>query len=179
VAPDDTADEIKTFLIADVRGYTVFTQERGDEASAALIARFADVVREQVEARDGSVIELRGDEALAVFRSPRQAIRAAVELQARLLQETLATPDLPLPAGIGLDAGEAVQIEGGTAVAEPAARLRSAGPGEILCSQSSVAVSMAVRPPPITIAGSCTSKDSPIRSTSWRSLQRVSTSRGG
>ena len=44
------------------------------------------IVREHVEARDGSVIELRGDEALAVFRSPRQAIRAAVELQARLLQ---------------------------------------------------------------------------------------------
>ena len=99
------------------------------------------------EARDGSVIELRGDEALAVFRSPRQAIRTAVELQARLLQETLATPDLPLPVGIGLDAGEAVQVEGGYrgGALNLAARLcGQAGPGEILCSQSVVHLARAV-----------------------------------
>lgn len=99
--------------IADVRGYTQFTQERGDEAAARLAARFANIVRKHVGARDGSVIELRGDEALAVFRSPRQAIRAAVELQALLLEETMAAPDLPLPVGIGLDAGEAGPVEGG------------------------------------------------------------------
>jgi class 3 adenylate cyclase len=99
ITPPAAAEEIRTFLIADVRGYSIFTQERGDEAAGRLAARFADIVREQVQARDGSVIELRGDEALAVFHSPRQAIRTAVELQARLLQETLATPDLPLPVG--------------------------------------------------------------------------------
>jgi class 3 adenylate cyclase len=56
----DGADDshIRTFLIADVRGYTVFTQEDGDEA-------------------------------LAVFDSPRQAIRAAVELQRRFVDETV------------------------------------------------------------------------------------------
>jgi class 3 adenylate cyclase len=31
--------EIRTFLIADVRGYTVFTQEHGDEAAARLAPR--------------------------------------------------------------------------------------------------------------------------------------------
>ena len=69
-APDETAEEIGVFLVADVRGYTVFTQERGDEAAARLAARFAAIVREHVQAQDGSLIELRGDEALAVFRSP-------------------------------------------------------------------------------------------------------------
>jgi WD40 repeat protein/DNA-binding SARP family transcriptional activator/class 3 adenylate cyclase len=145
--PAGTADVIRTFLIADVRGYTVFTQDRGDEAAATLAARFAEIVREQVEARDGSVIELRGDEALAVFRSPRQAIRTAVDLQARLLQETLATPNLPLPVGIGVDAGEAVQVEGGYrgGALNLAARLCGlAGPGEILCSPSVVHLARAV-----------------------------------
>lgn len=57
--PRRTTDRIlKTFLIADVRGYTLFTQERGDEAAAKLAARFAAVAREGVEARGGSVIEL-------------------------------------------------------------------------------------------------------------------------
>jgi class 3 adenylate cyclase len=39
---------IRTFLIADVRGYTLFTQERGDEAATKLAARFAEVAREVV-----------------------------------------------------------------------------------------------------------------------------------
>jgi adenylate cyclase len=137
----DTSEELRTFLIADVRGYTVFTQEHGDEAAARLAANFADIVREPVENRGGSVIELRGDGALAVFRSPRQAVRAAVELQARFLEQTEAAPDLPLPVGVGLDAGEAVEVEGGYrgGALNLAGRLCSgAGPGEILATQSFV-----------------------------------------
>jgi class 3 adenylate cyclase len=57
----------KAFLIADVRGYTRFTRERGDEAAAILAKRFDDLARDAVEARSGLVIELRGDEALAVW----------------------------------------------------------------------------------------------------------------
>lgn len=111
-APDD-ATQIRTFLIADVRGYTLFTQERGDEAAGKLAAKFARIARECVEGRGGTLLELRGDEALCVFGSPRQAIRAAVELQERFVEETVSTPDLPLTVGIGLDAGEAVAVEGG------------------------------------------------------------------
>ena len=128
---------IRTFLIADVRGYTVFTQERGDEAAAELAGKFAVVAREGVEARGGTVVELRGDEALAVFDSARQAIRAAVELQRRFVDETVAEPTLPLAVGIGLDAGEAVAVQGGYrgGALNLAARLCSiAAPAEILAS---------------------------------------------
>jgi YVTN family beta-propeller protein len=134
----DVPAEIRAFLIADVRGYTLFTQERGDEAAAKLAMKFAQVAREGVEARGGEVIELRGDEALCVFASPRQAIRAAVELQERFVQETLADPALPLAVGIGLDAGEAVPVEGGYrgGALNLAARLcGQAGPGEIVASR--------------------------------------------
>jgi class 3 adenylate cyclase/ABC-type transport system substrate-binding protein len=137
----DTATEIRTFLIADVRGYTLFTQERGDEAAGKLAKRFAEVAREGVEARGGSVLELRGDEALAVFGSARQAIRAAVELQGRFVDETVADPSLPLRVGIGIDAGEAVPIEGGYRgrALNLAARLCGlAGPGEVLASREAV-----------------------------------------
>src|SRR5918999_2933441 len=81
---------IRTFLIADVRGYTVFTQEHGDEAAARLAGKFAAVAREGVEARGGTVVELRGDEALAVFDSPPQAIPASVELPRRGGEENAA-----------------------------------------------------------------------------------------
>ncbi len=129
---------IRTFLIADVRGYTLFTQERGDEAATKLAARFAEVARDVVNEHGGSVIELRGDEALAVFDSARQAILAAVHAQERFLQETLADPSFSLPVGIGLDAGEAVPLEAGYrgGALNLAARLCGrAGPGEILASQ--------------------------------------------
>jgi class 3 adenylate cyclase len=107
--------QIRTFLIADVRGYTLFTQERGDEAAAKLAAKFADIAREIVEARGGTLLELRGDEALCVFFSSREAIRTAVDLQERFVEETLEQPELPLTVGIGLDAGEAVAVQAATA----------------------------------------------------------------
>jgi WD40 repeat protein/class 3 adenylate cyclase len=128
---------IRTFLIADVRGYTLFTHAHGDEASARLATRFATVAREGVEARGGVVVELRGDEALAVFDSARQAIRASVELQRRFVEATVTDPSLPLAVGIGLDAGEAVPVDGGYrgGALNLAARLCSiAGPAEILAS---------------------------------------------
>jgi basic membrane protein A and related proteins len=137
--PDDgVGSAIHTFLIADVRGYTLFTQERGDEAAAKLAAKFAGIARERVEGRGGSVIELRGDEALAVFTSPRQAIRAALDLQEHFMAESMADPDLLLPVGIGLDAGEAVPVETGYrgGALNLAARLcGQAGPGEVLASR--------------------------------------------
>ena len=130
--------QIRTFLIADVRGYTLFTQERGDEAAGKLAAKFADIAREGVEARGGTLLELRGDEALCVFDSAREAIRAAVDLQQRFVEETLDQPELPLTVGIGLDAGEAVPIQGGYrgGALNLAARLcGQARAGEILASR--------------------------------------------
>ena len=134
----DVPADIRAFLIADIRGYTLFTLERGDEAAAKLATKFARLAREGVEARAGEVIELRGDEALCVFASSRQAIRAAVELQDRFVAETVSDPALPLAVGIGLDAGEAVSVEGGYrgGALNLAARLcGQAGPGEILASR--------------------------------------------
>jgi hypothetical protein len=83
---------IRTFLIADVRGYTLFTQARGDEAAAKLAANFADIAREIVEARGGTLLELRGDEALCVFASAREAIRAARIGEFRATQRAATSP---------------------------------------------------------------------------------------
>jgi YVTN family beta-propeller protein len=138
-APTDAA--VRTFLIADVRGYTRFTQEQGDEAAGELAAAFAELAREAVVSCGGEVIELRGDEALSVFGSARQALRAAVELQTRFRRRTANGPAFPLPIGIGLDAGEAVPVEGGYrgGPLNTAARLCSlAGPGEILATDTVV-----------------------------------------
>ncbi|MBA3735310.1 MAG: hypothetical protein H0W90_08950 [Actinobacteria bacterium] len=124
---------VRTFLIADVRGYTRFTQEHGDEKAAALASSFAEIVGRVVAEYDGDLIELRGDEALVVFASARQALRAAVEVQRGCRIE------LPRGVGIGLDAGEAVPLPGGGyrgGALNLAARLCSiAAPGQVLASE--------------------------------------------
>src|SRR5439155_4176350 len=128
-----------TFLIADIRGYSTFTRERGDAAAALLAQKFADLARDAVEARSGRVIELRGDEAFAVFDTSAQAVRAAVELQATFAEESQLDPAFQLPVGIGIDAGEAVPVEGGyrgVAVNMAARLCSSAAAGQVLVTRA-------------------------------------------
>jgi class 3 adenylate cyclase len=136
----DGQSGVRTFLIADVRGYSRFTEEYGDEAAARLAAKFADVVAEEVEAHGGRVVEIRGDEALAVFTSARQAIRAGVDLQGEFQEQRKGDSDFPLGVGIGIDSGEAIELKDGSfrgAALNVAARLcgRAHG-GEVLLSES-------------------------------------------
>ncbi|HEY7018339.1 MAG TPA: adenylate/guanylate cyclase domain-containing protein [Gaiellaceae bacterium] len=130
---------VRTFLIADIRGYTRFTEQHGDEASATLAARFSEIVRDGVQLRGGELIELRGDEALAVFDSARQAIRAAVDLQSQFAEETDMVSNCPIRVGIGIDSGEAIKLDDGSfrgAALNIAARLCGlAQGGEIIVSE--------------------------------------------
>jgi DNA-binding NarL/FixJ family response regulator/class 3 adenylate cyclase len=126
----------RTFLIADVRGYTSFTHQHGADAAAALAERFADVTGKVVGDAGGEVIEVRGDEVLAAFESVRDAVRAAVALQATYVEATF--EDEPLPVGIGLDVGEAAPVGDGYrgAALNLAARLcGAAAAGEVLATQ--------------------------------------------
>jgi class 3 adenylate cyclase len=136
----DEPGGVRTFIIADVRGYSRFTEEYGDEAAAQLTARFTCLVEEEVEAHGGELVEIRGDEALAVFESARQAIRAAVDLQGQFEAATEADANLPIKVGIGIDSGEAVRLPDGSfrgAALNVAARLcgRAHG-GEVLISDA-------------------------------------------
>jgi serine/threonine-protein kinase len=129
-----SAPAVRTFLFADVRGYTSYTREHGDEAGAELSRRLAALVEPLALEHAGTLQELRGDEALVVFDSARQALRFAVALQARVVEE-----ELPRPVGIGVDAGEAVPVEGGFrgGALNRAARLCAlARPGEVLVSDA-------------------------------------------
>jgi DNA-binding SARP family transcriptional activator/class 3 adenylate cyclase/ABC-type glycerol-3-phosphate transport system substrate-binding protein len=139
------ASVIRTFLIADLRGYTRFSDARGDEAAAALAERFVSVASERIDMRAGTVVEVRGDEILAVFDSAREAIHAALELQAELASDQRA--DVPLGVGIGIDAGEAVPLGDGFRgrALNLAARLCArARPGEILVTSELVHLAGAV-----------------------------------
>jgi class 3 adenylate cyclase/ABC-type oligopeptide transport system substrate-binding subunit len=127
---------VRTFMFADVRGYTRYTRERGDEAAGRLASEFAELVDVVVREHGGAVQELRGDEALMVFDSARDALGCALALQRRFAER-----DFELGVGIGIDAGEAVPVQGGFrgGALNLASRLcAAAGPGEVLASQGVV-----------------------------------------
>ncbi|MGZ4320060.1 MAG: ABC transporter substrate-binding protein [Gaiellaceae bacterium] len=135
-----TIPGVRTFMIADLRGYTRYTVEHGDEAAAVAATEFAEIVRRVVEEREGRLIELRGDEALVVFDSARQALRSALELQEE-------GAGLPLGIGVGLDAGEAIPVGEGYrgGALNLAARLCSlAGPGDVLATETVLQLARAV-----------------------------------
>ncbi|HEX6509492.1 MAG TPA: helix-turn-helix domain-containing protein, partial [Chloroflexota bacterium] len=137
----DRAESIRTILIADIRDYTRFTAEHGDEAAARLTSRFAAIAADGVAGYDGRLVEAGGDEVVAVFSSARQALRAAIGLQERFAAQTDADPTTPLSVGIGLDAGEVVPVGDGYrgGALNLAARLCAlAGPNEILASDGVV-----------------------------------------
>ncbi|MDP9342064.1 MAG: AAA family ATPase [Actinomycetota bacterium] len=84
------------------------------------------------------MIELRGDEALAVFDSTVQAVLAALEFQSACREATVEDPELPLPVGVGIDAGEAIPVEDGYRgrALNMAARLcAKAAAGQVLLSR--------------------------------------------
>ncbi|MDQ3777617.1 MAG: adenylate/guanylate cyclase domain-containing protein, partial [Actinomycetota bacterium] len=130
---------VRTFLIADIRGYSRYTEECGDEEAAKLSNKFANIVAGEAEEYGSELVEVRGDEALLVFTSARAAIRAGVDLQARF-RETSEDLMIPLRVGIGIDSGEAVQLDDGSfrgAALNVAARLcgRASG-GEVIISEA-------------------------------------------
>ena len=151
--------EVRTFLITDVRGYTRYTREHGDEAASRLAEQLAEVVREVVPNYHGELLELRGDEAVSVFFSAREAIRAAVALQRQLREQGDGEAPFPLGVGMGIDSGEAVPTEGGYrgSALNLAARLCAiAKPGQILVSDQ--AAHLAGR-----VDGVCLAKRRPVR----------------
>jgi class 3 adenylate cyclase len=132
---------VQTFLIADIAGYAQFTEEWGDEAAAHLTSTFAQVVREGIEPHEGRLVEQVADMALVVFASSKQALRAALELQARFTAAAAQDRLLPLHVRMGLDAGEAVAVAGGFrgVALNRASRLCSlAASGEVLASEAVV-----------------------------------------
>ncbi len=143
----EVAAGFRAFVLCDIRGYSSFAAVRGDEASAALTGRFIALAEEVFGGSGGEHIGNRGDEVLFAFASPRQAIRAAVAFEQALLDATRQDPSLPMPAGVGIDVGEAVRVPDGwrSNAINVAARLCSAARGgEILATREVTHLAQAI-----------------------------------
>jgi adenylate cyclase len=119
----------------DLTGYTRLTEERGDEAAAALAETLAAVVRRHSLEHGGRPVKWLGDGVMFLFQDPGQSVLAALDMV-----EGVATEALP-PARVGIDAGPVIFQEGdyyGRTVNIAARIAEYARPGEVLVSQEVV-----------------------------------------
>lgn len=153
-----------TFLFTDIEGSTRLLQALGDDYRAVQ-DRHADVMRAAIAAQHGHEVRTEGDSFFAAFRSPVQAVDAAVAAQRGLANE-----DWPngrqLRVRMGLHTGEGVA--GGDDYlgidVNRAARIAAAGHGgQVLLSDATRALVAARLPAGVRVRtlGSYRLKDLP------------------
>jgi class 3 adenylate cyclase len=127
-----------TIAFSDIRGFTEYTDQFGDEAAYRVLQQHNSVVRNQIDLFGGHVVKTQGDSFMIAFPTARSAIQCAVAIQ-RALTSAQTEPGTRIALGIGINTGEPIQ-EGGDFFGGPvnlAARIcASAGPGQIFVSET-------------------------------------------
>jgi class 3 adenylate cyclase len=123
---------LATLLFTDLVGSTERATRLGDVAWHDLLSRHYESVRRELERFRGREIETTGDGVLARFDGPAAALQCA----AAIVRDAT---DLDLEVRAGVHVGE-VQLVGagvrGVAVHEAARVMATAGPNEILVSET-------------------------------------------
>jgi class 3 adenylate cyclase len=123
---------LATLLFTDLVGSTERVTRIGDVAWHDLLSRHYESVRRELERFRGREIETTGDGVLARFEGPAAALQCA----AAIVRDAM---DLDLEVRAGVHVGE-VQLVGagvrGVAVHEAARVMATAGPNEILVSET-------------------------------------------
>lgn len=99
---------------SDLRGFSSFTAQHGDEKAFQIARQFVDLVGTSVEQHDGRLLKTYGDGVMTSFEDPSQAVRCAVSMQETLGDEYCGGDDGDslISAGIGLTWGSAIQTDG-------------------------------------------------------------------
>src|SRR5262249_15622636 len=120
---------IRTILVTDIVGSTSVAERVGDREWGGLLAAHDHVVREEIEAVGGDVVDPAGDGSLAFFGAPARAILCALAIRRRLAE-------LSLSIRAGIHTGEVEEPESearptGIAVHVAARIAERAAPGEV------------------------------------------------
>jgi adenylate cyclase len=128
-------DRPPAMCFLDITGYTRLTDERGDEAAAALAVQLNRMVQRTSVQHGGRPVKWLGDGVMFYFREPGPGVRAALDMA-----DGVVDAGMP-PAHVGLHAGPVVFLEGdyyGQTVNIASRIAEYARPGEVLVSQAVV-----------------------------------------
>lgn len=126
-----------SLLFSDIEGSTALNHSLGDEEFVRVIRAHDDVVERTVGRHGGTVVKTQGDGFMAAFRSPADAVGAAVELAPEL--ENSDAVDVDLSLRIGVHTGQVVSTKSdlfGTNVAMAARVADAARGGQVLVSDA-------------------------------------------
>ena len=128
---------VVTFLLADIEDSTGLLR-RLDARYGRLLRDVRQILRAEVRAADGRVVDIRADELFAVFKRAPSALAAAVGMQRKLFRHTW--PDqVEVRLRIGLHRGRSTLTDAGyvgIAVHVAARVCREAEGGQIMLSRS-------------------------------------------
>ena len=121
----------RTFVFADLGGFTNYTAGHGDDAAGRILSRFRSMVRDVASKRGVRIAKWLGDGCMMVGMDQGDAIAAMLDLEA------MAGPTLaPLTLRVGVATGHALLFEGddyiGSAVNLASRLCDAAGAFEVL-----------------------------------------------
>jgi len=99
-------------LFSDIRDFTAFTAERGDDAAYQIARMFLGLIESHVTEHNGTVIKSYGDGVMTAFDDCPAALRAAAAMQRALSDHNQTHPEDPIAAGIGVAWGEPIREKG-------------------------------------------------------------------
>jgi class 3 adenylate cyclase len=127
----------RTFVFADLSGFTNYTAENGDDAAAFLLSRFRTVVREVASDRGVRIAKWLGDGCMIVAVDHTDGVAAALDMDERARKACA-----PLALRVGVASGYSLLFEGddyvGLAVNLAARLCDAAGPYEVLMPDDQV-----------------------------------------
>src|SRR6185503_1283089 len=129
-----------TIFFTDVVGSMTYFDRFGDTAGLLLLHRHDNLVMRAVEEFRGAVVKTIGDSVMAEFPDPVSAVRAAIAIQQRLLdQNQSVVPNERLRIRTGINYGAGFRKGNdlfGDAINLAARITKRGGPGQILISNS-------------------------------------------
>ncbi|MGZ3587646.1 MAG: adenylate/guanylate cyclase domain-containing protein [Candidatus Limnocylindrales bacterium] len=127
------------FLFCDLRGYTAYAEAHGDRAAAELLDSYRAIVRAAIARTGGGEIRTEGDGFYVVFPSASSAVRCGLAIIAGAADAAAGARGVPIPAAVGIHAGESVERPDGyvgSAVNTAARICAEAAAGEVLVSET-------------------------------------------
>ncbi|HKY48347.1 MAG TPA: adenylate/guanylate cyclase domain-containing protein [Acidimicrobiia bacterium] len=127
-----------TLMMTDIEGSTALVHELGDKYGK-LLTDVRRIIRRSVKGHNGHIVDIRADEAFAVFKRPGDAVKAAAGIQFDLVRQE--TPAATVRLRIGLHTGRPTVSDGnyiGISVHTAARVCSKATGGQVVVSSQTV-----------------------------------------
>lgn len=106
----DQFQEFVTIMFTDIAGYTHFVETHGDISAKSLLQTHNGIIFPIITAHSGRIVKTIGDAIMAAFTDPKDAVRAAVEIQKSLKAHNQAVDRIKqINIRIGLHSGPALR----------------------------------------------------------------------